>query len=197
MRFLRPLLSALLLAFVAGIVLAAPADEERAQTVIHMLDYIGVDYPGFVQDGKVLDEGEFQEQREFATQSVALLERLPAAPEQAALVARARQLLARIDARAPGAEVSAAAAALRGDVIRAWKLSVAPRQAPDLARAGALFQANCAACHGAQGRGDGPLAKGLDPQPSNFHDAARMDQRSIYGLYNTCLLYTSPSPRDS
>src|SRR3954464_10923870 len=128
MPCLRSLLAALLLACCASVIHAAPAGEEKAQTVIHMLDYIGVDYPEFVRDGKAVDEGEYLEQREFAMQSVALLEQLPVAPEQAALVARARQLLARIDAKAPGAEVSGAAAALRGDVIRAYRLTVAPRR---------------------------------------------------------------------
>ncbi|HEY3232353.1 MAG TPA: c-type cytochrome, partial [Roseiflexaceae bacterium] len=31
-----------------------------------------------------------------------------------------------------------------------------------------LYQANCAACHGAAGRGDGPLAAGLSPRPADF-----------------------------
>ena len=59
---------------------------------------------------------------------------------------------------------------------------------PILARGAALFAENCAACHGAQGRGDGPAAKGLDPVPANFHDAARMAERSVYGLYNAVTL---------
>jgi high-affinity iron transporter len=193
MASLPPLLAALLFGLCATFAHATPVDDEKAQTVIHMLDYVGVDYPEFVKDGKVVDEGEYQEQREFAAQSVALLEQLPA-PDQAALVARARQLLRRIEAKAPGAEVSALAAAVRGDVIRSYKLTVAPRRAPDLARAATLFQAQCAACHGAQGRGDGPLAKGLDPQPSNFHDTARMNQRSLYGLYNTVTLGVKGTP---
>lgn len=31
-----------------------------------------------------------------------------------------------------------------------------------------LYQANCASCHGDGGRGDGPLAAGLNPRPSDF-----------------------------
>jgi putative copper export protein/mono/diheme cytochrome c family protein len=31
-----------------------------------------------------------------------------------------------------------------------------------------LFAAHCAACHGEEGRGDGPAAKGLDPPPSDL-----------------------------
>jgi high-affinity iron transporter len=166
----------------------APSPAAQAQTVIHLLDYVGVDYPEFVRDGRVLDAAEYAEQREFASQAIALLRQLPAAPAQPAVLERARQLLARIDAKAPGDEVSALAGSLRADVIRTWRVAVAPRQLPDLQRAAALYQARCASCHGAQGRGDGPLAKGLDPAPSDFHDAARMQQRSLYGLYNTITL---------
>jgi high-affinity iron transporter len=38
---------------------ASTGDEEKAQTVVHMLDYVGVDYPEFVQDGKVMNEEEY------------------------------------------------------------------------------------------------------------------------------------------
>lgn len=193
MRKIATLLAAALL-LVSGFAFAAATDNEKAQTVIHLLDYVGVDYPEFVKDGKVLDEAEYVEQREFATQSIALLAQLPDAPDKAAVIAKARQLLAQVEAKAAGAEVSALAATVRADTIRTWKVAVAPRQAPDLQRAAALFQSQCAACHGAQGRGDGPLAKGMDPAPSNFHDAARMNQRSIYGLYNTIALGVGGTP---
>lgn len=184
----------LVLALGAVASFAAGAPDEQAQTVIHMLDYVSVDYPEFVKDGKVLDQPEYEEQREFASQSIKLLEQLPAAEGRDAVLAKARQLLARVDAKADGAEVSALARAIAADVVRVYKLAVAPRQAPDLQRAAQLFAANCATCHGATGRGDGPLAKGMDPSPSNFHDDARMKQRSIYGLYNTITLGVGGTP---
>ena len=43
-------------------------------------------------------------------------------------------------------------------------------------------------CHGAEGKGDGPAGKGLDPAPADFTDAVRIAQRSAYGLYNTITL---------
>ena len=189
---LRPLLF-LILCCVLVAVRAAPHDA-KAQTIIHMLDYVSVDYPEFVKDGKVLDEPEYQEQREFAKQSVLLLEQLPDNAEKATLIAKAKQLLARVDAKAPGGEIAGLARGLAAAVVRSYGVAVAPRQAPDLAKASALFQAQCAACHGAQGRGNGPAAKGMEPAPSNFHDEARMKQRSIYGLYNTITLGVGGTP---
>ena len=192
LRFLHVLLGLLLLGTLLPA--AAQAPQERAQTVIHMLDYVGVDYPEFVRDGKVLDEPEYQEQKEFASQSAQLIAQLPPLPEQPALLATARELLARIEARADGAEVAALARGLSADLVRAYQLATAPRKAPDLQRAAALFQAQCASCHGGGGRGDGPAAQGMEPAPSNFHDDARMQQRSIYGLYNTITLGVGGTP---
>ncbi|MBX3302856.1 MAG: FTR1 family protein, partial [Nitrospira sp.] len=184
----------LLAASLADVALAAPADDEKAQTIAHMLDYIGVDYPGSVQDGQVIHAEEYAEQREFATHALSLLGQLPAVPEQALLLQQARELLARIEAKASGREISALADQLLTGVIQAWKLSVAPRQPPDLQQAGTLFAQHCAMCHGQQGRGDGPLAAGMDPAPSDFHDDTRMRQRSLYGLYNTISLGVRGTP---
>lgn len=38
----------------------------------------------------------------------------------------------------------------------------------------AVYEQSCAACHGPNGRGDGPAAMALNPKPRNFTDAARM-----------------------
>ena len=161
---------------------------ESAQTIVHMLDYVSVDYPEFVKDGKVLDEAEYKEQQEFAGQVIELLGKLDGGPQREQILTRANALKGAIDAKAAGAEVSRLATDLRWQVIDAYKLAVAPKRAPEIDRGKALFAAQCAACHGATGRGDGPAGKGLEPPPSNFHDAERMAQRSLYGLYSTISL---------
>ncbi|MFN3988230.1 MAG: FTR1 family protein [Rhodocyclaceae bacterium] len=104
------------------------------------------------------------------------------------MLADAASLAREIEAKADAPRIAAQASALRWAVIRAYDMQVAPRSAPDLARGKALYAAQCVACHGAAGRGDGPAAKGLDPAPSDFHDRGRMAQRSVYGLYNTITL---------
>ncbi|HEY8554473.1 MAG TPA: c-type cytochrome, partial [Burkholderiales bacterium] len=186
---MRRLLCAFACLLFAAAAVAQPVDwRERAQTAIHMLDYVGVDYPEFVRDGKVLDEEEYQEQLEFTQQVVAILQELPENPRRAALVAAAERLAQAVTAKAPGAEVSEASGTLRRAIMDAYELAAAPKQAPDAARGAALYAELCAACHGAEGRGDGPAGKGLEPPPSDFHDAARMASRSVYGLYNTITL---------
>src|SRR5690606_13422274 len=155
---------------------------------VHMLDYVSVDYPEFVQNGLVLDSAEYDEQLEFAQQVLTILDQLPQVDGAPDLLLHARNLHARITAKADGTVVSAIARALRGDVIAAYRVAVAPRTAPDLASAQALYTAHCASCHGSTGHGDGPQAPGMEPAPRDFHDVAAMAVRSPFGLYNTISL---------
>ncbi|MGY1489679.1 FTR1 family protein [Methylobacillus pratensis] len=175
----------------------AVTNEEKAQTAVHMLDYVSVDYPEFVQGGEVLNPEEYEEQLEFATQSANLIAELPAVTQQAELLKQAAKLREQILAKAEGEAVSATANNLRLAVIQAYKITVAPKDIPDLNRGAQLFGETCASCHGATGHGDGPLAKGLEPEPSNFHDQDRMRMRSIYGLYNTITLGVNGTPMQS
>ncbi len=177
-----------------GVALAEVNDDDKAQAIVHMLDYVGVDYPESVQNGQVTKPEEYAEQRDFAAQALTLLGQLPAVSEQDVLVQQARELLTQIEAKASGDVISTLANQLLVHVIESWKLSVAPRQAPNLRRGETLFVQYCAACHGTQGKGDGPLAKGMDPAPRNFHDETRMRQRSLYGLYNTITLGVRGTP---
>ncbi|CAL61756.1 putative cytochrome c, class I:Iron permease FTR1 precursor [Herminiimonas arsenicoxydans] len=180
--------------FITSQTMAAISADEKAQTVVHMLDYISVDYPEFVKNGKVLNQSEFEEQLEFSTQALTLLKEMPANAEQSILLDKGQVLRSAINSKVDGGEVSKQANALRADVIRVYKVAVTPKSTPNLLKASQLYAANCAVCHGATGRGDGPLSKGMDPQPSDFHEEARMKVRSIYGLYNTIALGVAGTP---
>jgi high-affinity iron transporter len=166
----------------------AQAPPEPAQIAVHMLDYIAVDYPEFVQDGVVLDQGEYDEQVEFAEHVRTMLDQLPTRPNKASLIGLADELISGIQAKRSGPEIATLAQQLRWSIIRAYDMEVAPKRPPDLRSAAALYQAECAACHGPEGRGDGPAGAALDPSPRNFHDRQRMDQRSVYSLYSTITL---------
>lgn len=50
------------------------------------------------------------------------------------------------------------------------KLVEWPLRAPSLSSGRALYRAHCSACHGVEGRGDGSLAAGMDPPPTDFTD---------------------------
>ncbi|MES2553330.1 MAG: cytochrome c/FTR1 family iron permease [Pseudomonadota bacterium] len=190
-------LAACAMLFISGASSPAFAEvtsDEKAQTAVHMLDYVSVDYPQFVKDGVAVVPAEYEEQLEFATQAGTLISELPANPQQPVLLKQAAELRELITQKADGKHVSDVSNTLRIALIQAYKLTVAPKDTPDLNRAATLFATNCMACHGATGHGDGPMAKDLDPQPSNFHDADRMRQRSVYGLYNTITLGVGSTP---
>jgi high-affinity iron transporter len=166
----------------------ASAEPDPFAPILHALDYLAVDYPGAVKDGKVLDQGEYDEQVEFATSVKGMIAALPARPERAALEATAGGLASAVRDKRPAEDVAAIAGDLRRRLIDLYQVQVAPRQAPDVRAAAADYAANCAVCHGAAGRGDGPAAKGLNPHPADLTDAARQSQHSLFSLYNTITL---------
>ncbi|MBV9995486.1 MAG: FTR1 family protein [Caulobacteraceae bacterium] len=163
---------------------ARAADSAPSAAVAwRLLDYLSVDYGGAVKDGEVVSASEYAEMKEFSGQVRQRLAALPPAKAQPQLVAEADALVAAIGRKAAPAEVAGRAHRLGSDLLAAYPTPLAPTKAPDLARGAALYAENCAACHGAEGRGDGPAAKGLDPPPIAFADAARARQRSLFGLY--------------
>src|SRR5262249_8254641 len=65
MLSLHPRRFALLLMFalpLSAFGLDADGPERKLQTIHHLLEYVAVEYPQFVQGGKVLDQGEYAEQ---------------------------------------------------------------------------------------------------------------------------------------
>jgi high-affinity iron transporter len=58
-----------------------------------------------------------------------------------------------------------------------------PSRPPDLALGAEVYRASCAGCHGNLGRGDGPLAPGLDPAPANLADWGALSDQSPLDYY--------------
>jgi high-affinity iron transporter len=148
-----------------------------------MLDYLATDYAGAVKDGAVISSSEYSEMREFSRTARSRIQALPSTTASAALLAGADALIAEIDAKAPPADVSRSAHALADALLQAYPIETGPRRAPDLAQGAALYEQQCAACHGSAGKGDGPVGVRLSPPPVNFTARARADQRSALSLY--------------
>ncbi|HEK1770610.1 TPA: FTR1 family protein [Pseudomonas putida] len=160
----------------------APAEAIKA---LHLLDYIGADYPPTVEGGKVVDEGEYREQQEFSGVLAELVNGLPANPERDALEQGVQALRQAIEQRQDGSAVAHQARQLGARLAVAYEVSQAPVITPDPARGAALYAQNCSICHGDTGAGDGPAGVGLEPAPANLRDAQRLDQLSLFDLYNT------------
>jgi len=179
----RVLAAFLFLAALAMPVAAAQQQGASGQVAWRLLDYIAVDYPAAVADGRVISAAEHAEMREFSASVRERLVALPTRPATPQLLKDADALAAAIERRAPPSEVAEKSRALAGAVLRAYPTPLAPGAPPDLARGAALYAEQCASCHGATGAADGPGAKGLEPPPIAFGDLARARERSLFGLY--------------
>ncbi|HJR82660.1 MAG TPA: c-type cytochrome, partial [Sphingomicrobium sp.] len=177
---LRLLLAAAL--FGAAPTIAATRAEE-VQTSWRLLDYIAVDYPEAVRDGKVVNAAEYQEMNEFSASVVDRLAALPANPERAGLQRDAKALQQAIESKADQSDIAARARSLGSALLAAYPVPLAPASIPDLARGAALYAQNCASCHGEKGEGPAGAFAKLEPPPIAFADRERAQDRSVFGLY--------------
>ncbi len=173
------------------------AAEDPSQRLLQMLDYVGVDYPPTVENGEVVDPVEYAEMEEFSGEIINQLRRMPDHEGKRILLANAAQIRSGISQRVYGEEIRHLTQALKEALISDYNIVVGPKKAPDMTGVQALYESNCASCHGLMGYGDGPMAKGMEPPPGNFHDMSRQHSRSIYDLYNTISLGVPDTPMAS
>ena len=152
--FLKLIHRAAVCAALLLLAMTASAAESDVRRIWQILDYLAVDYRGAVKDGAVLNASEFAEMREFVKTSQTKLAALDAHPEQPALVKEAGVLAAAIDAREDPARVATLAKSLGNRLLAVYPVASSPSAPPNVAAAAAIYQAQCAACHGASGNGD-------------------------------------------
>ena len=175
-------LRCLVVSLLLSISLSAHADP-GAQTVWRLLDYISVDYPAAVVDGKVISEAEYAEMIEFSASVRERMALLPPSAAQPQLLQGAQELQAAIDAKRSPEVVAGLARGLAGQLLLSYPMPLAPSAPPDPTSANTLYQQQCGSCHGATGAGDGPAGGGLDPAPIAFTDRERARERSVFALY--------------
>ena len=158
---------------------------EGASQALHLIDYIGADYPPTVENGKVIDETEYREQLEFLAVLKGLLADLPQRPEREELLQGVNALQSAIEQRVDGTAVAHEARQLGAKLAVAYEVSQAPAITPDPTRGAPLYAQHCSVCHGETGAGDGPASVGMTPPPANLRDAQRLDRLSLYAIYNT------------
>lgn len=159
------------------------SEETQAKQVWQLLDYVAVDYGGAVAQNKVLNVAEYQEMQEFTVQAERQLGALPAHAQKTTLQRQATKLRQAVTKKADPGTVAQQAHSLADAIQQAYPFPVAPTVFPDLSHGATLFHAQCASCHGAQGRGDGPLAASLNPPPIAFTDHDRARERSLFALH--------------
>jgi high-affinity iron transporter len=186
MRVIRLCMSVLVLVAASLVATTATA---QPRIILQLVDYVGVDYPGAISAGEIINEEEYAEMVEFSARIRDGLAALDANDEVAAqLDLLAQSLQQQIAAKQEPTRIAALTQQLRNVLMANFELDLTPRLPPELATGKALYQQNCIACHGASGHGDGPAAASLEPAPTDFHDVERARERSLFGLYNTVTL---------
>jgi high-affinity iron transporter len=160
-----------------------PNTNTGAKQLWQLIDYVAVDYGGAVQNGAVASESEYAEMLDFTDNASKQAASLPAYAAKPGVLAAVVDLRAAVMRKADAAEVKRLAHRANDMLIAAYPIPVAPKALPNLARGASLYAAQCAACHGAAGHGDGTLAASLDPKPIAFSDAERAQSRSLMALY--------------
>jgi len=133
-----------------------------------------------IVDGRVALPAEVDEARLFLQESRRAAAALPAEFAGRA-VARIDSIVILLDRTASPDSLDALVRRLTSTVSAELGVTLdeIPRDTPSLARGAEVYQTNCASCHGALGKGDGPASAGIDPRPTDLSDAALRDQSPL------------------
>ena len=137
--------------------------EKSPRSLVHLLDYLAVEYGGAVKNGKILSLSEYKEQTEFAKTAMDLSQNLTELKEPRSRFWSACRHPDLVQSRSK--VVTQAAREAQGKVIQWVNLTVTPTQWPNLASGRHLFQNTCAKCHGPEGRAAGPPLRPWLPNP--------------------------------
>jgi high-affinity iron transporter len=178
---LRRALAALALSLLAGRAEARSEDpHDAARRVLATSSLAAKEYAIGVAGGAVVSPEEVDEARLFLGQARLAAGELDGDVGRDVL-ARVDALLGLVEATADPAELAAGADALAAALVEAFGgiAEAVPPVRFERAAAHELFQANCAICHGPEGRGDGTAAASHDPPPTDLTDPALADQAPL------------------
>lgn len=159
--------------------------------IVTLLDYVAKDYSVAVENGKIIDDAEYEEQIDFVEKSASLhLELIPVLNNAkfTDLKPDLDSLVRAIDNLADPEVISTLSLQIKNTVLDLGILKVSPTKWPSIMNGGVLYEQNCSSCHGPKGYGDGPQGKGLSPEPSSFRDEDGMDVLSPLQAYNVIKL---------
>ncbi|MGK0406407.1 MAG: high-affinity iron transporter [Roseivirga sp.] len=166
-----------------SIVLKANEKNSNARMMVHLLDYIAVDYSMAINQGEIISVAEYKEMEEFANTINTLGQNAPASVKSD--IKLLRTLIAE---KASQEKVSSVSNSIKQRIISSYSLEIAPKRWPSLVNGRQLYALHCNSCHGENGKGNGILANALNPAPTNFHSPDKADGLSPFQAYNTIRL---------
>jgi high-affinity iron transporter len=163
---------------------------DEAKRVLALIDYIGGDYRNAVQGGKIINQDEYREMTEFSARSLELFERLKESEgrDRAGVEKDLRAVALHIGQKSGEDVIPKLAQQIKDRLIATYKIVTHPKVLPNLETAKAVYDQNCAQCHGETGRGDGPAGETMqpkEPKPANFLDADLMGGLSAFKAFST------------
>ncbi len=104
--------------------------DDQPQSIVQMLDYIGVDYQKTVKDHKVINQAEYKEQVEFSRQINLMILNLPDYPEKNAMQSEANALEAMVNSKESADKIAAKAAMIKTAIINNFAVATSPKRMP-------------------------------------------------------------------
>ncbi len=158
-------------------------DTSQLRQLSQLAEYVGVDYSAAIEQGVIVNADEFQEMIEFSALIVSKIQEIDSKSRRR-LLKPAQNLQQAVIQKSSLNKVREYSAALRRALLAIMPAMNLPNNLLSLENTQRLFQENCASCHGVLGKGDGALAKQLSPEPTNFTDKERANNRSLLGLFD-------------
>jgi len=165
--------------------------DKNINTFINLIDYLIVDYHNAVQNGKVVNNDEYQEMNEFIDNSINLFQSIKQTiPSQTKVqISKELELLKKaIQNKANYKYIKQLAQSINKEIINLNLVSLTPDFAYSLQEGQNLYLANCTICHNKNGDANTDFAKISNPKPANLLDASLMSSISVFHIYNTIRL---------
>ncbi len=167
------------------------SQKKQLQVLINLLDYMGKDYPNAVKAGKIINQEEYREMKEFSRRALEVFRNVELEVDRSSfsqLSPMFKELQQRIGEKKKPETISKLTSNIRQKILEMNLIEVTPPHWPNLEHGAEVFASHCQSCHGTDGFGDGPLAENLTPAPSNFHDSTLAAELSPLQAYNTIRL---------
>ena len=161
---------------------ASKVDEvAQLRQIAQLAEYVGVDYASAVDNGQVINDDEYQEMLEF---SELIVEKTSINNDMRLLNENASALQTAISTKQNVNIIRQFTSELRISLLAMMPDLPLPKKLLSKEAMFSLFENNCASCHGISGQGNGVLASGLKPAPTDFTDKTRAENRSLLGLFD-------------